>query len=224
MSISTFINMHVGRSESYYILEGDMENLQVEDLIAGNIYDIDLRVGSFEDPYDLGLSIYDEGKYKTLLLTIDSVGTAPEIGQFTPTRNGTFYLLVYNNDDEGVFIEITITDSLSSEEMDIGYYYPTYDPSGLLWVWILVGVIGGITVLAMILLPVFIILKSKKEIDKIAGVTLGTNVEDAKIAPYSTKIVKSGKKRICPYCKVKIPDNETLIQCPYCSAPLTNEE
>ncbi|NHJ86612.1 MAG: hypothetical protein FK734_14190 [Asgard group archaeon] len=222
------IKLQAGKSESYYILEDDMENLQVEDLIAGRTYDIDLRVGSFEDPYDLGLSIYDDEKYETLLMTLDSAGTAPEIGQFTPSRDGTFYLLVYNNDNDGVFIDVTIKDHLTSEEMDIGYYFSSYDPGSFIWIWIMVGIGGGLVIILISLIPVFFILKSRKTIKTIqnmSGITQGaTTIEDAKAAPYTTKITRSGKKRICPYCNVKIPNDEKLVQCPYCNAPLSEEE
>ena len=49
-------------------------------------------------------------------------------------------------------------------------------------------------------------------------------IEQKKLTPSqpNTVVAQVKEKIICPYCKVKIPD-ESLVICPYCNAPLIDE-
>jgi hypothetical protein len=97
---------------------------------------------------DLGFSIHLEKRpaAKNALVTFDHPGTADESGLYTPNYNSSYFIRVYSNYDWG-FFEITVKEELTGIEKVVEPYDP---PTNLNWLWVIMGVFGGIIILAVI--------------------------------------------------------------------------
>jgi hypothetical protein len=116
---------------------------------------------------------------------------------------------IWLNSGDSNSVEITCTEQGTLEDMDIDYTSPTF-VSQYPWVIIIAAVGGGLTLL-IIPLPLLVgyfAMKKQKEIVARARET-------------GEALPRTGRnKDKCPFCGVKLPP-ESLIQCPYCGAPIT---
>ncbi|TET29712.1 MAG: hypothetical protein E3J70_06065 [Candidatus Heimdallarchaeota archaeon] len=190
----------------------DMETFVVKDLENGKTYEFLVSYDSIISDYDIGFAIYnnDNFKDKNKVLTQDDPGDGFEAANYTAISDGDVYLGVWMNENDIGFVDITVTEQGTSNEMTIEDYYESIW-SSLRWVWIMLGSIVGFAIIfGIIIFIVFIRAASKHAV----------KVKDALVKGIA--LPRHGrKKNKCPFCNVKLPP-ESMVTCPYCGAPITD--
>ncbi|NPD90711.1 MAG: hypothetical protein HGN29_18525, partial [Asgard group archaeon] len=117
---------------------------------------------------------------------------------------------VWMNDNDYGFVEITITEQETSNDISYEEFIESIW-SSLRWVWIMLGSIVGFAIIfGIIIFTVFIN----------AARTHAGKVKDA--LTKGIALPRHGrKKNKCPFCNVKLPP-ESMVTCPYCGAPITD--
>jgi hypothetical protein len=116
---------------------------------------------------------------------------------------------VHGLDDSGS-LDLDVFEQGTGFEMDITHDFSLW--RSLRWVWIMLGVVGGASILIMIVVFMVIIRAAKHQKIKVV---------DALEKGYA--LPRRGRKKDkCPFCGVKLPP-ESLVTCPYCAAPITDE-
>ncbi|NHK30071.1 MAG: hypothetical protein FK730_01880 [Asgard group archaeon] len=208
----------ITNSNSYPVIlySDEFDYLIVEDLLAGNKYDITLTYSTLIYDFDAGFSVYDKGNYResNLILTSDESGTGFESAVLNATRDGEFYIKVWINDvhglDDSGSLDLDVIEQGTGFDMDIRSDYRIF--SSLRWVWIILGVGGGFSIVVFVVIFTVIGRAAKQHQLKVA---------DAREKGYALPR-KGRKKDKCPFCAVKLPP-ESLVTCPYCNAPITDE-
>lgn len=190
----------------------DMEKFVVKDLENSKTYEFLVTYESAYFDYDTGFAIYtdDNFKDKNKVLTQDDAGYGFEVANYTATIDGDVYLGVWMNDNDYGFVEITITEQETSNDISYEEFIESIW-SSLRWVWIMLGSIVGFTIIfGIIIFTVFIN----------AARTHAGKVKDA--LTKGIALPRHGrKKNKCPFCNVKLPP-ESMVTCPYCGAPITD--
>ena len=189
----------------------DMETFVVKDLVNGNTYEFSVTEDAIFDDYDIGFAIYTHENFrdKNKVLTQDDPGDGFEAANYTAIADGDVYLGVWLNDNEYGFVDITVTEQGTSNEMTIEDYYQSIW-SSMRWVWIMLGSIVGFAIIFGIIIFTVIIKAASKHAVK---------VKDA-LAKGIALPRHGRKKNKCPFCSVKLPP-ESMVTCPYCGAPIT---
>ncbi|NHJ48867.1 MAG: hypothetical protein FK733_13870 [Asgard group archaeon] len=165
----------ITNSNSYPVTiysEGDYAYMIIEDLIGGNKYDIELTYSTSFYDIDAGFSVHDKNNYRAsnLILTQDDNGTGFEYATLNATRDGNYYVKIWINDvhglDETGSLDLDVFEQGTGFEMDISTDYSIW--RSLRWVWIMLGVVGGISILAMVVIFTVIIRAAKKYQVKVA--------------------------------------------------------
>jgi len=191
----------------------DMETFVVEDLENGKIYEFSITYDSGYHDFDIGFAIYTNGNFKdkNLVLTQDDPGFGFEVANYTASNDGDFYLGVWINDDEYGFVTITVTEQGTAIDKTVENYYPSLF-SSLRWIWIMLGVMVGVVIIAGVLIGILVMRAAKKHRARVAAAR-----ERGEALPRYGR-----KKNKCPFCNVKLPP-KSMVTCPYCGAPITNE-
>ena len=190
----------------------DMETFVVKDLENGKIYEFSVTYDSIFTDYDIGFAIYTHENFrdKNKVLTQDDPGDDFEAANYTATVDGDVYLGVWMNDNDYGFVDITVTEQGTSNELTIEDHYPSIWFS-LRWLWIMLGAIVFFTIVFVVLIATVFIKAAQKHAGK---------VKDALAKGIS--LPRHGrKKNKCPFCNVKLPP-ESMVTCPYCNAPITD--
>jgi len=189
----------------------DMEFFAIEELENGKTYEITISYDTMFNDFDSGFAVYTHESFKDKykVLTQDDPGFGFEVANYTATADGDVYLGVWLNDDEYGFVDITVIDTDTLATMTVSDYFQSIWYS-LRKLWISLGVFLGISFLILTILFVFIGRTAKKH---------ATKVKDA-IAKGIALPRYGRKKDKCPFCNVKLPP-ESMVQCPYCGAPIT---
>ncbi len=217
LTISLGISVTLTRSYSVMILEDDVAKLVIEDLVADVNYDITVEPYSSYFSYDTGFTIHTNDDYDndSKLISVDNPGLGIESTVFVVENDGDYYLETWINDDDGL-LEITVKENDSGIEMDISTYYTTYEPPNLTWLWIVLGVVPFLLIMIVVVLAIVFASKAgKKLLDEAKSIDF-TQIEQP------LYVIKKRGKRICPYCKIKLPV-DAEVKCPYCGAPITEE-
>ncbi|NHJ40923.1 MAG: hypothetical protein FK731_12910 [Asgard group archaeon] len=215
-TIITLFSITNGNGYPVILYSDEFDYLIIEDLISGNKYDITLTYQTLIYDFDAGFSVYDRDNYKesNLILTADENGTGFESAVLNATRDGEYYVKVWINDihglDDSGSLDLTVIEQGTGFEMDIRSDYRIF--SSLRWVWIMVGVLGGISILVIIFVYSFLFKAAKQHRLKVADA-----IEKGHALPRTGR-----KKDKCPFCGVKLPP-ESIVTCPYCNAPIIDE-
>jgi hypothetical protein len=191
----------------------DMETFVVSELENGKTYEFKVVSDSMFDDYDIGFAIYTHSSFKDkyIVLTQDDPGEGDEVANYTATSDDDIYLGVWMNDGDYGFVEITITETVSLDDISYEDFYQSIWYS-LQWLWIMLGVITGVTIFFVVIIVVVFVRAAQKHAGK---------VKDA-LAKGIALPRHGRKKNKCPFCGVKLPP-ESLVTCPYCNAPITDE-
>ena len=218
LSISLIINVKTSYSTSAFISAGESEYFKIWNLKADVEYII--TVSSFSEylDYDIGFTIHtnDDFDIDSKLITKDNPGLGTESALFEVDTAGDYYLEVWINGEDGGIVEIWVEENISGQDVMVVTYTAPYVGPNLLWLWIMLGV-GGLFTILFIVIIVLVGAKAGKKM-----------LEEAKKIDFSQvenplTVIKKRGKRICPYCRIKIPE-EANVTCPYCGAPITEEE
>jgi len=204
--------LRVEGSYSTIIHENETKYFLVEDLNASNNYDFNVtyELGFiWDDEVDLGFSLHLNNHFKNPLVTVDSLGTDFESTTYSPASSGDLYLKVWCNSDDDADIEITVTEHGTLEDMDIEFSSLSF-VSQFLWLIIMLGVGGVLTILSIVLIFVVGAKAVKKQKERVMAARAS-----------GESLPRAGRKKDkCPFCGVKLPP-ESLVTCPYCAAPIT---
>ena len=191
----------------------DMETFVVSELENGKTYEFKVTYDTMFNDYDTGFAIYTNGNFKdkNKVLTQDDTGDGFEVANYTATSDDDIYFGVWMNDNEYGFVTVTITETVSLDDISyedhIGGIF-----SSLRWLWIMLGVVTGVTIFFVVFIVVVFVRAAQKHAGK---------VKDALVKGIS--LPRHGrKKNKCPFCNVKLPP-ESMVTCPYCGAPITDE-
>lgn len=191
----------------------DMKQFVVKDLENGKTYVFSISYDTFFDDFDTGFAIFSHENFrdKNKVLTQDDTGTGFETANYTATEDGDVYLGVWINGNDYGFVDLSITEYGTSTEISYEDYFPSIWYS-LRWLWIMLGVITGVTIFFVVIIVVVFVRAAQKHAGK---------VKDALAKGIS--LPRHGrKKNKCPFCNVKLPP-ESMVTCPYCNAPITDE-
>ena len=189
----------------------DMETFVVSDLENGKTYAFKVTYDTMFNDYDTGFAIYTKGNFKDKykVLTQDDPGDGFEVANYTATSDDDIYFGVWMNDNEYGFVEITITETVSLDDISYEDYYLSILFS-LQWLWIMLGVITGLTIFFVVIIVVVFVRAAQKHAGKVKE-ALTTGIA----------LPRHGRKKDkCPFCNVKLPP-ESMVTCPYCNAPIT---
>jgi hypothetical protein len=200
----------VNGSYSTYMHEGDTKYLEVEDLVSGNTYDFDVTYSFvLTGEMDVGFSVHLNRHFKNPVVSVDTVGTGFEYANYTAPYSGNFYIKVWMTEGDTGSVEITVTEQGTLNDMDINYSSLSF-VSQFLWLIIMLGVVGVITIFSII----FVIVITAKAINKQKERVMAARAS-------GEALPRAGRKKDkCPFCGVKLPP-ESLVTCPYCGAPIT---
>ena len=189
----------------------DMETFVVKDLENSKTYVFTVTYDTFYQEFDVGFAIYTNENFrdKNKVLTQDDPGDDFETANYTATSDGDVYLGVWINGNDYGFVDLTIIEQGTLNEISFEDHYPSIWVS-LRWVWIMLGSIVGFAIIFAIIVFTFFIRAAKKHAGK---------VKDA--LTKGIALPRHGrKKNKCPFCNVKLPP-ESMVTCPYCGAPIT---
>jgi len=196
---------------STYVRQDELKTAVVRDLKKDTTYVFNTTFNTVYYDFDLALFIYDKKDFtnRSLLASQDNPGVGFESIVYTTERSGDHYIGVrLNNDENGIAI-ISVNEQGSTDEEDV-----EYQSIGILyslsWLWILTGVFAVFLILAIIsgvLIFAFVVKKQREIV--------------AKARKTGEALPRTGiRKDKCPFCNVKLPP-DSLVQCPYCGAPIT---
>ncbi len=191
----------------------EYEKFTIEELENGETYEITITYDDSFYDYDIGFAIYTHESFKDKykVLTQDDLGFDFEVANYTATDDGDVYLAVWINDDVSGFVDISVTNTDTLESMTVSTYFESIWYS-LRWLWIFLGIFFGIVIIMIILFITLVAKATKKHAAK---------VKDALARGIS--LPRYGRKKDkCPFCNVKLPP-DSIVQCPYCGAPITDE-
>ncbi len=192
----------------------DGETYVIRDLFSNTSYWVSVGSSYFPNEDDIGFKIYSTDKFKEadVLFTADNPGPGDEELLIAPSYDGDYYLKVWMNGGDFGFVEILVWENGTSNYAVVEEFTPSI-LSSMRWLWIFLGVCGGI----MILTIGFAIFIGRKAIRQHQ-----TRVAEAIEKGYG--LPRYGRKKDkCPFCNVKLPP-EYQPKCPYCGAPITEEE
>ena len=212
---TTYIAM--SESNSWYITDGKSEYFVIYDLEINIDYNITIASFSEYIDYDIGFTIHknDDFDNNSKFLTVDHPGLGTESTIFSVNAAGDYYLEIWINGDSGI-VDFAVEESESGQDVMVGTYHTTNDKPKLLWLWLTLGIGGAFTILFVVIFVVVGSLAGKKMLEEAKKIDFN-QVENP------LTVIKKRGKRICPYCRIKIPE-EAQVTCPYCGAPITEEE
>ncbi len=196
-----------------YAEEGELDALVVRDLEVDVTYVFSVTYNPAYYDFDFTLSIYKRADFtnRSLLVAQDTPGVGPESIIFTAPNDGDFFIGVYVNSGESGLATVTVIEQGTSIEKDIEFQGISILYS-LWWLWAVMGgsVLLGIIAIIVWIGFVFVVIRKQKAVAIKAR-------ETGEALPRIGR-----KKNMCPFCRVKLPP-ESLVTCPYCGAPITEE-
>ena len=141
----------------------DMETFVVKDLENSKTYVFTVTYDTFYQEFDVGFAIYTNENFrdKNKVLTQDDTGDDFETANYTATSDGDVYLGVWINGNDYGFVDLTIIEQGTLNEISFEDHNPSIWVS-LRWVWIMLGSIVGFAIIFAIIVFTFFIRAAKK--------------------------------------------------------------